>query len=38
MFADHTPAPEPAETPTPVLHDIVAPRAHAAPGDHDLPP
>ena len=48
MFADHTLAPEHAEPSgehvaatsgqTPVLHDIVAPRAHGAPGDHDLPP
>jgi hypothetical protein len=35
-YAEHT---EHEATPgeTPVIHDIVAPRAHA-PGDHDLPP
>jgi Sec-independent protein translocase protein TatA len=35
------PAPEHAQTApetTPVLHDIVAPRAASAPSDHDLPP
>jgi sec-independent protein translocase protein TatA len=46
-YADHTEAhAEPAALPdraaapgaTPVLHDIVAPRANGAAGDHDLPP
>jgi Sec-independent protein translocase protein TatA len=48
-YAEHTeplehagpPAPGHAYTApetTPVLHDIVAPRAVSAPGDHDLPP
>jgi Sec-independent protein translocase protein TatA len=36
MFAEHTEAEVPAESP--VLHDIVAPNAPSAAANHDLPP
>jgi sec-independent protein translocase protein TatA len=37
-FGGHTEPPHAVPETTPVMHDIVAPRAPGAAGDHDLPP